>query len=213
MKKYDSYLFDLDGTLVDSKIGILNSLKYALNSVGINETDENKLISFIGPPLHLSMKTHYGLDENDTQVVIKKYRERYAEKGMYELKLFPKVEKTLEALKSMGKKICLATSKPKVYALEITKNLGIDKFFDYQEGADLSGKFCEKKYIIASCIEKLKLEKATTLMVGDRLYDAEGAKYVGIDCVGVLCGYGSVKELADAGVKFILNDISELINL
>lgn len=211
MKNFNAYLFDLDGTLVDSKPGIIESFKYALSCYGITENDEEKLNSFIGPPIHVSMANSYGFDEKKALEATLLYRQRYAEKGIFECTLYPKVKSTLEFLRKNNKIIGLATSKPQPYAEQVLKNFGIDGFFDHIQGADLLGKFCEKIDIINACMAALKLDKNTTLMVGDRKFDTLGAKAAGIKCAGVLCGYGGRTELETTGADYIINDVGDLI--
>lgn len=211
MKNFDAYLFDLDGTLVDSKLGIIESIKKALLLYGINENDEERLNSFIGPPIHVSMFNHYGFDETKAMQATNEYRRVYAEKGIYDCALYPNAESTLKALRKNKKIICLATSKPQIYAEKVLKSFGIEGYFDHIQGADMEGNFCEKVDIIGACIRALNLDKNTALMVGDRKYDVLGAKAVGIKCAGVLCGYGSAIEFKAAGADYIINDVSDLI--
>ena len=100
MKKY--ILFDLDGTLTEPKEGITKSVQYALDSIGIHEPDLNNLIKFIGPPLEVSFKEYYGLNDADTKEAVKRYRERYKDVGIFENSIYDGVTDMLDALKKQG---------------------------------------------------------------------------------------------------------------
>ncbi|GAB0166980.1 hypothetical protein LSPCS325_04170 [Lysinibacillus sp. CTST325] len=92
MKKYSVVLFDLDGTISDPKVGITKSVQYALKKIGIVEEDLDQLERFIGPPLQVSFREIYGLDDVQIHQAIAYYRERFIQSGMYEnklLKIYP----------------------------------------------------------------------------------------------------------------------------
>ena len=76
--------WDLDGTLTRSAEGIVNSVRYALESFGIKEADDEKIRRFIGPPLAESFNVFYGLNEEQCNKAIEKYREFYTEKGIFQ---------------------------------------------------------------------------------------------------------------------------------
>ena len=118
---YNLVLFDLDGTLTDSKEGIINCVKYALESFGISENDEKILNSFIGPPLYDSFRREYGFSHSDALLAVKKYRERFGKTGIFENTIYDDTVTALTMLKNGGKKLALATSKPYVYAERILK--------------------------------------------------------------------------------------------
>ena len=86
MKPYKYLLFDLDGTLTDSEEGILNCVRYGLESCGFPVPEYEVLRAFIGPPLMYSCTHFCGLGKADSERVILKYRERYSEKGIFENK-------------------------------------------------------------------------------------------------------------------------------
>lgn len=103
---FEYILFDLDGTLTDSGEGITKSVQYALKSFGILVDDLKELNKFIGPPLKDSFKEYYNFDEEKAQLGLVKYREYFAEKGIYENKLYDGIPELLEVLKKNNKKNC-----------------------------------------------------------------------------------------------------------
>lgn len=106
-KMYDICFFDLDGTIIDSSPGITNSVMYALEKFGIEETEREKLYKFIGPPLTDSFARFYGFDDEKSWKAVEYYREYYQDTGIFECSVYPGFEKSLKALKAAGKNFLL----------------------------------------------------------------------------------------------------------
>ena len=119
----DIILFDLDGTLTDPKEGITKCVQYSLKHFGIEVDDLTQLMCFIGPPLVESFQQFYGFDKEKAEVAVAKYRERFKNIGIFENGVYDGVLELLKACKEMGKKLCLATSKPEVFAVRILENM------------------------------------------------------------------------------------------
>ena len=211
-KKY--ILFDLDGTVTNSMEGITNSVQYALRKFGIEATDLNELRKFIGPPLKDSFMEFYNFSEEDAEKGIVYYREYFTDKGIFENYPYEGIDKLLDSLKSAGKKIILATSKPEVFSKRILDHFDLTKYFDYIAGSTLDGSRSSKGDVIRYALKESNItDLDSTIMIGDRLHDIEGAKACKIESIGVLYGFGDRKELEEAGADFIVNDISELEKL
>lgn len=202
MKQY--ILFDLDGTLTESAPGIINSLKYALERLGVQDYDRAILDKFIGPPLAVSFEKFFGFKGEKCNNVVKIYREYFSEKGLFENAVYSGVEDMLDTLKSAGLKLAVATSKPEVYARRILDKFGLSKYFEVICGIPLNNEHMTKAQVIARAINELgAANKQAALMVGDRDYDVAGAHQNGIECLGVTYGYGSREELEGAGAEYI----------
>ena len=212
--KYDSLLFDLDGTLTDPFEGITNSIIYALSHFGITETDRNKLGSFIGPPLNYSFEEYYRMDRETALKAVTLYRKYYEKDGLYENKLYPDIAETLKTLKEEGYRLIVATSKPEIFAKKILDHFGILCYFDYVAGATFDLTRVDKADIIRYAIEECKISDVSrAIMTGDRKHDIIGAKENGMKSVGVLYGYGSKEELKAAGADYIISTPTELAAL
>lgn len=215
----DYILFDLDGTLTDPKEGITKSVQYALAHYGIQVDDLDSLIPFIGPPLMDSFKKFYGFQPDRAREGVLVYREYFTEKGWCENKVFPGIVQMLEELRKAGKKLYVATSKPEVFALKILKHFELLEYFDGVGGADLEEKRSRKADVISYLLERERIpfytqeERKNILMVGDREHDVLGAAQEGLDCVGVLYGYGSPRELEESGAFALAGSVEELKNL
>lgn len=210
-KRY--YLFDLDGTLTDPEEGITKCMAYALQSFGIEE-DLADLRKFIGPPLRDTLRDDYGFNPQQAEAAVTKYRERFAVKGLYENVPYPGIGELLERLRNEGKTLLVATSKPTVYAQRILDHFDLAKYFSVVAGSELDGRRSKKGEVIAYALEQAGIPAADSsrmaVMVGDRLYDVLGAKEHGMDCIGVLYGYGSRQELEEAGAAALAESVEQL---
>lgn len=214
MKNYRTILFDLDGTLTDSSPGILNSVKYALEKMNWEIPDDAVLNKFLGPPLTDSFAEFCGMDGERSYNAAAIYRERYRDYCVIENSLYDGIYDVLEQLSGAGKILAVATTKPKNMAEKIISHFGIRKFFTAVCGAAPDGANGKKADIIrnalAACGED-DLEQA--LMIGDRFYDIEGARTVGIASVGALYGYGSRSELEEAGADYIASEPKDIVKI
>ncbi len=210
---YSTVLFDLDGTITESGIGITRSVAYALEKYGIHETDQAKLDSFIGPPLIDSFGRLYGFSPAQAREAVEAYREYYGTKGIFENRVYDGVEEMLRTLHEQGKRCILATSKPEHYAQQILAHFGLSRWFDVVAGATMDEKRTDKTSVIAYAMEKAGIvKKSTTIMVGDREHDVLGAKAHGLPCIGVLYGYGSRQELETAGADYLAETPLDILN-
>ena len=212
--KYTHVLFDLDGTLTDSSPGIINSIHYALSKMGLEERDEEKLRSFVGPGLKYTFRRNYFYKDTEVEEAVKHYRTYFSTKGIFENELYDGVETLLKHLKQEGVILALATAKPTYFANIILNHFGIRDYFEVVVGSHLNGKRTDKKTIIEEVLDQLGLpDKKKCLMVGDREYDIIGAQQHGIKSVGAMYGYGNQKELADAGVDQLIDSPLDLLGV
>ena len=205
--------FDLDGTLTDPAEGITNSVAYALSKFGIEVQDRKTLNRFIGPPLVDAFMEYYGFSKEDAERALGFYREYFAPKGIFENAVIDGIPSMLEALKTDGKKLYVATSKPEKFAVEILEHFSLDRYFDGIYGSTMDETRNKKDAVIAYALSMSGASATDSIMVGDRHHDIEGAKANGMRSVGVLFGYGSREELATAGADQIAEDIKELQNI
>lgn len=204
-------LFDLDGTIIDSALGITTCTQYALRAFGIEETDLDKLYCFIGPPLMESFQKYYSFTKEQARAAVEKYRERYHTIGIYECALYPDVEIVLKQIREQGYRLALASSKPEVSCKQILEHFGIDLYFDEIVGATLDGKIDTKIEVLCEVFQRLDItDKKEVLLVGDTLFDAKGAKEAGIDCLGVSYGFGTREELFDHGAVAVCRSMKEV---
>lgn len=203
-------LFDLDGTLTRSDEGILASVEYALAKMGLPSPGRQTLLGFVGPPLEASFRTICGLAGDDVERAITLYRERYAVKGIYENELYEGIPALLAALAAAGHPLHLATSKPRVFAVQILEHFDMARYFSSMHGSTLDNHDQTKARIIAEVLADEGVNADRAVMVGDRHHDIDGAKENGLASIGVLYGYGSRDELVAAGADEIAPDVTAL---
>lgn len=214
MLSYEYIFFDLDGTLSDSAPGIIAGVVYALGKIGIEVKDRATLTKFIGPPLSESFSKYYDLDFESTDRAVALFREYYRESGILENEMYSGIPEVLSALLSGGKRLAVATSKPEPHARSILRRYEIADMFDYIGGSLFDNSRVRKHEVIEHTMRKLRLNNPkSVLMVGDRAHDVEGAEKRGIDCMGVLYGYGSREELEGAGAKYIADHVADISNI
>ena len=210
MKK-SIFFYDLDGTIIDSSVGITKAVQYSLNKFGIQVDDLKSLYKFIGPPLWSSFMEFYGFSKEKADLGVKYYREYYSERGILENTLYDGIGEMLKYQNDSGIRIALTTSKPMVYASKIMEYFELDQYFELIAGSELNGERSEKDMVIQYALDEMKITRNDEIvMIGDRKFDVIGAKRFGIDSIGVLYGYGSLNELKEAGANHIVNSVSEL---
>ncbi len=211
---YEYILLDLDGTVSDPKVGICTSVQYGLAKMGIKVDDINVLTPFIGPPLRDSFRNYYHIPEEDIEKVVAFYRERFSTVGLFENELYPGMTEMLSDLKKAGKKLALASSKPRIFVKKILDHFDITQYFDVIMGSELDGTRENKVEIIEESLRLLfpgeTVDKEKCVMVGDRKFDVEAAGQVGLKSIGVTYGYGSKEELKTAGADVIVGSVEKL---
>ena len=209
-KNYQSILFDLDGTLTDPKDGIINSVQYALNKMGIAEPEREKLVKFIGPPLAESFQKYFQLQPTEAWKAVQYYREYFTEKGMFENFVYPGIPQLLQELRQRGKRLIVATSKPTIFSEQILHHFKLLDLFEKVIGSNLDGTRVAKTEVIQHVFAVCPIEKQYTVMIGDREHDLIGARGNEIDSIAVTYGYGSRTELENGHPTAIVNSVTEL---
>lgn len=211
MTGYAVVLFDLDGTLTDSKLGITKSVQYALSKFKIREDNLDNLESFIGPPLSESFQKHYDFDSSQAQQAVGFYREYFSTSGIYENEVYPGIPDLLADLKSKRKELIVATSKPTIYANQILNAFNLDQYFTVVVGSHLDGTRTSKTEIIAHALSTLeKPKESNTVMVGDREHDVIGAQGNAIDSIAVTYGYGTPLELQRVNPTYLAHAVEDI---
>jgi phosphoglycolate phosphatase len=208
-------LFDLDGTLTDSRSGIFNCLRHALTSLGLPVPPDDELLCCIGPPIQQSLRKLIGPDAQDLfEPVLIRYRERYSSLGLFENEVYPDIVDALCDARSRGHTLHVATSKAEVFAQRIIPHFGLDEHFTSVTGSELDGTRSDKAEIIAHILKRENIEPSQAIMIGDREHDMIGAHKNGIPAIGALWGYGTGRELMESGATLCARTprlIAELI--
>jgi len=207
-----SVLLDLDGTLIDSRPGILASTHAALRAMGHESDDALDITPFIGPPLEDVMR-HLLQARGDDRVgeAVAAYRQHYGDSGLLGSVAYPSIGAALDEMKRRGWRLYLATSKRAVFASRILDHLKLTAFFDGVHGSVPGGALDHKPELLAHVLAEHGLSPSRALMVGDRRHDIAGAHAVGMRCLGVLWGYGGRDELETAGADALVTTSADLV--
>lgn len=209
--RYQTLLFDLDGTLTDSGEGIMNCAILALEHFQLPIPTREEMRVFIGPPLHETF-IKFGIPEDKVDEAVAIFRSRYIPIGKFENKPYPGIRELLAQLKQEGFRLLVATSKPEVTAMEVLDKFELSQYFERICGASMDKSRSTKEAVIAYLLDHYG-GKETMVMVGDTHYDVLGAKSHGIPCIGVSWGYGTVEDMKNAGAIAIADTMEELHDL
>jgi phosphoglycolate phosphatase len=198
-------LFDLDGTLTDNFEGIANCIRYALERMDVPDPGLEALRACVGPPLRETLPRLIGNgDAATTERAVALYRDRYSELGWRENMVYDGVPDMLAAAVRASPRVFLCTTKPQPYAAKIVAHFGLAGFLSGVYGTPLDGSLDDKADLLAHLLASEGLQGEQCLMIGDRKHDVRAAQINGARSLGVLWGYGSRAELAEAGAEALI---------
>ncbi len=225
---YDIVIFDLDGTLIDSRIGIHSSIVHTLKEMGVPAVDQDVLSRFIGPPLIDSFQSVCGMSEPEAERAVTVYKDYFAVEGIKGFDVYQGVPEMLWLLRASGVRMAIATTKDDIFAREIALNADFMPFLEAVIGSDREGTMLRKPELIAAALNALGLPSPSfplpqgegqgegvprIVMVGDHALDIMGAKANGIASIVVTYGFGNNEELRDAQPDHVADSVTELRNL
>jgi phosphoglycolate phosphatase len=198
VKRPDAVLFDLDGTIIDSRVPFVTSMNHALAANGQREREVDELLPYLGPPTQVALEELVGDDEQLIAATLVSYRDHYARTSTETTLVYDGIPELLGELRGQVR-LAVATSKIATSAVMLLEHLGLAELFDVISGPLASALAEPKSVTVAQALAALRVDANSAVMVGDRLYDVEGAREHGVSTIGVLWGAGSEQELRDAG--------------
>lgn len=203
-------LFDLDGTLIDSEVGIFAGVRHSLASVGAEAPDDAALRSWIGPPLRVSFGEVLDGDSVRVEAAVEAYSQRFREIGWSEHTVYDGIAHVIAALVDAGHRLAVVTSKVRAHAEPILAHLPFGHLFERLYAPGPATAHSEKAEMIAAALADFDHPADDTMMIGDRRFDIEGAVANGVRGVGVLWGFGDRKELEAAGAWKVIEAPAEI---
>ena len=200
-RNWTSVLFDLDGTILDSAPGIVQSLVDTFTYLGVSVPPQEELMHYVGPPLLDSLRNRAGLGEEAAQQALQIYRRDFRKDGAFDSAVYPGIIGLLESLVAAGIPLAIATSKPEAQANRILDHFNLSQYFAVVAGASEDETRATKTAIVGHALEELTKaghDITATVMVGDRIYDVEGAAAFDVPSIIVEWGYGSPQEAKGA---------------
>ena len=206
MSSLSAIFFDLDGTLVDSSIGIHNGFTYTFEQLGVPSPDAKTIRGFMGPPLETSFASC--LSPNQIELAIQLYRSYYKEKGVYEAQLFPQTKEILAEL-AQQYPLYITTTKNTPTAVHMTANFEIEDFFAGIYGS--SPQALHKADVIRQALETHHLAPETVVIIGDTKFDMIGAQETGIKKLAVTWGFGEERDLMGYNPDWIAHQPADIL--
>ena len=206
---YQYIIFDLDGTLIKSEEGLYDSITYALEKSGVHPGDRKDMKRMIGPVLWESFQKFYNMSAEEADRANAYFVEAYDKEGLYNVSVYEGVEEMLGTLRNAGRILLVVTAKPRDMAEIVLNHTGIDQYFQAVIGPARGNKKTDKGSLLKEALSFLAktgtyhFQKEQAVMVGDRMFDMQGAVETGIRSIGVLYGYGDRQELIDAGATLL----------
>jgi phosphoglycolate phosphatase len=207
-------LFDLDGTLLNTSVGIFETAIYTMNALGFEELKDEDLRRFVGPPLRDCFKVAFDLDDHLVPEAVDIYRRHYDDNGgLYKAEHYEGMVELLETLKEKGYLLAVATLKAEVLAVDVLKHFKLDTYFEVIGGSDLHGSY-SKADIIKTVMKKLDISSDdTVILIGDTPHDLEGSKEANVDFVAVNWGFGDFSMYNLEDEEHLIGIIDEPVQL
>ena len=216
---YQYIIFDLDGTLIKSEEGLYDSITYALEKSGVDPGDRKDMKRMIGPVLWESFQKFYNMSAEEADRANAYFTGFYDREGIYNASVYEGVVQMLEALRNAGRILLVVTAKPRDMAERVLNHTGIDKYFQAVIGPARGNKKTDKGSLLREALSFLAktgtdhFQKEQAVMVGDRMFDMQGAVETGIPSIGVLYGYGDRQELINAGATLLADTPADVVKL
>jgi phosphoglycolate phosphatase len=213
MTTFTHLIFDLDGTLINSKIGLHNSLNYMLEQMNIDLDSVGIIDQLIGPPIQDGLKKALGFDDKQVELGVKLFREYYSQQGLYEGELYPGVLELLEELFQQGKQLYVATSKRDEFAHEVLRSFELDRYLIDVQGAGDGGRHTKAELITTLMDRNQILSSGQVVMIGDTKFDLIGGQANEISTIAVGYGFGNSEELQDLNPTYFVEEVEDLYEL
>lgn len=191
---YKLYIFDLDGTLLNTASGIIDACNYAAIQIGWNPLSPSDFSGVIGTPVLSIFHQYYGMDLATAEQGVKIFRKEYARNGVYNACVYPGITDLLSRLKTVDCKLAVATMKPVDSAETMLLHFNLRSYFDLVLGKGDNGDI-SKANMIESCLSRYNITPQEAVFIGDSPQDQQGAEIVKVNFIGVSYGLGFANSL------------------
>ena len=210
---FENYIFDLDGTLTDSRLGIYNSLVYALEQMNAAVVPGELPPGFIGPPLQKGFELVFGMSETEVKQAVRLFREYYNDRGWMENEPYAGIINLLAELSQTNARVFVATAKLEDYATRIITHFDMDQYIQKLYGAHYDEKKAGKTHIIERAVLENRLNNGTTVVIGDTHYDIQGARDLDLKSIAVGYGFSEEEELLKFSPDYFVEEVEDLYEL
>ena len=210
IKVCDTVIFDLDGTLADTAVDVQNGVNHALDEMGYSPLPINQVMQAIGPGKEEFVKIIFPEEDNpDMKSFLEIFRQNYWDHCLDQTKLFPGIYEVIKEIN--GRKLAVASNKPKKYTEKILDGLGIKSFFNRVVGPEDVKRPKPYPDMILKVLELIGSSHQNTLFVGDTDKDMRAGKDAGVKLCGVRYGYGSSEDIVRLNPDYMIDCPEELL--
>lgn len=207
----DTILLDMDGTIVESGPGIMRCINHTLKHYGLPEAPLEILKKCVGPPLSDTFKNRFGFADDQILEAINVYRAEYNKSGIFECNLYPGIKESIISLSKAGYAVVVTSSKHEVACRRIVEHFGMEEYFYDVIGSTGDASRETKTEVLEAFFEiHPEKKKENAILIGDTVYDAEGAKNAGLDFLAVSYGYGTMESLKQTDALKIVQSADEI---
>lgn len=209
--KFTNIIFDFDGTLIDTRPGIIKAFQEMMSDMDFEPADKETIGKLIGIPL--AQFVEILLKTKDIEIVKKGselFKAHYEKEHVFDNVLYPGIPELLENIKNNSGNNFVVSNKIDAFLNKILEQHNIKKYFQSIRGTDGTGRSSQKSDYIKDLIEENSLDRATTVIIGDRRDDIIAGKDNLIHTIGITYGYGSREELAEAGADIIAENADDI---
>ena len=211
-EKFKLFIFDLDGTLIDSQTDILNSVNYVRKNFNLPMLDIATVRSYIGDGANILVKKIFpGASDEDLKKAFIEFKEHYLEHPVDNTKAYPSIVEMLDKLKDKQKAVL--TNKPEAISRKILKKLGIESYFSVVWGGDTGPFRKPDPDPIHKILAQLNVKPGEAVLIGDGINDIRAAKSAGIKTVGLGYGYSEKSKILDLKPDYFADTPQELLEL
>ena len=196
---YRRLFFDFDGTICDTSQGIYATLDDTFAHYGMT-VDRRNYPRWIGPPLSETFETLFG-DRDKAYEAVAYFRKCYCEGNIRLTRLYDGIADLFARLKADGFSVCVATCKKEEEAIALLKSFGVYDSVDFVSGLVYHLRET-KQEVLSHALDSLGAKVEECVMIGDTVFDSEGAQAVGMDCIICEWGFGVREQLTQPNIVF-----------
>ncbi|MBK3331803.1 HAD-IA family hydrolase [Persephonella atlantica] len=212
IKNKDTFLFDLDGTLINSSKDIAVAVNYALKKLGFPALEEKEIIKHVGYGGKKLIEGVLKTDDNELiEEGVRLFREYYFSNPAVYTTLYPYVYETLELLKKEKKKVAVVTNKYQDISEQILKKLNIVHLIDLIVGGDTTPSKKPEREPVMFALKNLNSNPENAVMIGDSEADVQAGRSAGVKTVFVTYGFGKEDKVLPLKPDFIINSMRQLL--
>jgi phosphoglycolate phosphatase len=207
----DLLIFDLDGTLIDSRLDLANAVNATRRHMGREPLSNERVYSYVGNGAPVLIRRAMGEQaaEAELQEALEFFLEYYSDHDLDFTTLYPGVEESLNRLLAAGKRMAVLTNKPVRMSRAIVQGLGVGGHFVQVYGGN-SFEFKKPNPIgIETLMRETRTDRSRTMMIGDSSVDVQTARNAGVQCCGVTYGF-QPETLADPAPELVVDRMEDL---